>query len=90
MRYKTLLCNDFALKILKKHEDDEDPLPKMSIQNINEYLKEGYGIIASKQPPKTGFNRLVIKKSVIGSKQQKYHFLSMNQLPFILPEKPLL
>lgn len=43
------------------------PLPKMSIQNINEYLKEGCGIIASKQPPKTGFNRLVIKKSVIGS-----------------------
>jgi hypothetical protein len=39
----------------------------MSIQNINEYLKEGCGIIASKQPPKTGFNRLVIKKSVIGS-----------------------
>jgi hypothetical protein len=39
----------------------------MSIQNINEYLKEGCGIIASKQLPKTGFNRLVIKKSVIGS-----------------------
>jgi hypothetical protein len=39
----------------------------MSIQNINEYLKEGCGIIASIQPPKTGFNRLVIKKSVIGS-----------------------
>jgi len=64
---KTLPLNDFALKILKKYEGDEDPLPKMSIQNINEYLKEGCGIIASKQLPKTGFNRLVIKKSVIGS-----------------------
>jgi len=64
---KTLPLNDFALKILKKYEADEDPLPKMSIQNINEYLKEGCGIIASKQLPKTGFNRLVIKKSVIGS-----------------------
>jgi integrase len=64
---KTLPLNDFALKILKKYEKDEDPLPKMSIQNINEYLKEGCGIIASKQLPKTGFNRLVIKKSVIGS-----------------------
>jgi hypothetical protein len=39
----------------------------MSIQNINEYLKKGCRIIASKQPPETGFNRLVIKKSVIGS-----------------------
>ena len=64
---KTLPLNDFALKILKKYEEDENPLPKMSIQNINEYLKEGCGIIASKQLPKTGFNRLVIKKSVIGS-----------------------
>jgi len=64
---KTIPLNDFALKILKKYEEDENPLPKMSIQNINEYLKEGCGIIASKQPPKTGFNRLVIKKSVIGS-----------------------
>jgi len=41
-------------------------LPKMSIQNINEYLKEGSGIIAFKQLPITGFNRLVIKKSLIG------------------------
>ena len=43
------------------------PLHKMSIQNINKYLKVGCGIIASKQLPKTGFNRLVIKKNVIGS-----------------------
>jgi hypothetical protein len=54
MRYKTLLFNDFDLRILKKYEEDEDLLPKMSIQNINEYLKEGCGIIASKQLPKTG------------------------------------
>lgn len=39
----------------------------MSIQNINENMKEGCGIFASKQSPKTGFNRLVIQKSVIGS-----------------------
>jgi len=62
MRCKALLFNDFALKILKKYEEDEDPLHKMSIQNINKYLKLGCGIIASKQLPKTGFNRLVIKK----------------------------
>ena len=64
---KTLPLNNFALQILRKYEEDENPLPKMSIQNINEYLKEGCKIIASKQNPKTGFNRLVIKKSVIGS-----------------------
>jgi hypothetical protein len=39
----------------------------MYIQSINEYLKEGCGIITSKQPQKTGFKKLVIKKSVIGS-----------------------
>ena len=42
------------MKILKKHEEDEEPfLPKMSIQNINENMKEGCGIIASKQLPET-------------------------------------
>ena len=42
------------------------PLHKMTIQNINDKMKEGCGIIASKQPPKSGFIRLVIKKSVKG------------------------
>jgi len=41
------------------------PFIEMSIQNKKEYLKEGCGIITSKQPPKSGFIRLVIKKSVI-------------------------
>jgi hypothetical protein len=49
-RYKTLLFIDFALKILKNYDD---PIPKMSIQNINENMKEGCGIIASKQLPET-------------------------------------
>ena len=44
------------LKYLKSTMRMKNPLPKMSIQNINEYLKEGCGIIASKQLPKTGFN----------------------------------
>ncbi len=38
----------------------------MSVQNINEYLKEVCGITASNQFPKTRSNRLVIKKSLIG------------------------
>jgi hypothetical protein len=38
------------------------PLHKMSVQNINENMKEGYGIIAFKQFSKTGFNMLVIRK----------------------------
>ncbi|MGA2406092.1 MAG: site-specific integrase [Bacteroidales bacterium] len=64
---KTLPLNNFALEILKKYERDENPLPKMSIQNINEYIKECCKTIALKQLPNTGFNRRVIKKTVIGS-----------------------
>jgi len=50
----------------------------MSLQNIIEYLKEGCGIIASKQLPKSGFIRLVIKKSVIGS-ESSITFFSLKQ-----------
>ena len=64
---KMIPLNDFALKILKKYEGDENPLPRMSIQKINDYMKEGCKSIALKQLPNTGFNVRVIKKSVIGS-----------------------
>jgi hypothetical protein len=50
------------LKCLKSMKRMTIPLLKMSIQNINENMKEGCGIIAFKQLLKTGFNRLVIKK----------------------------
>jgi hypothetical protein len=39
----------------------------MSIQKINDYIKECCKAIALKQLPNTGFNVRVIKKSVIGS-----------------------
>jgi hypothetical protein len=45
-RYKTLLYIDLALNLLRKFEEDKDLLPEISIRNINEYLKEGCGIIA--------------------------------------------
>lgn len=64
---KTLPLNKFALEILKKYESDDSPLPKISIQNLNDYIKEACKHIASEQPKKAGFNRLVIKKTVIGS-----------------------
>ena len=64
---KMIPLNDFALKILKKYEEDENPLPRMSIQKINDYIKECCKAIALKQLPNTGFNVRVIKKTVIGS-----------------------
>ncbi|MGD9977709.1 MAG: tyrosine-type recombinase/integrase [Bacteroidales bacterium] len=64
---KTLPLNKFALEILTKYGSEESPLPKISIQNLNDYIKEACKLIASEQPEKTGFNRLVIKKTVIGS-----------------------
>jgi integrase len=64
---KMIPLNDFALKILKKYEEDENPLPRMSIQKINDYIKECCKAIAQKQLPNTGFNVRVIKKTVIGS-----------------------
>jgi hypothetical protein len=49
-------------------------------------LKEGCGIIASKQPPKSGFIRLVIKKVLLSfvtffSHKQK----SKSELTILLP-----
>jgi integrase len=64
---KMIPLNDFALKILKKYEEDENPLPRMSIQKINDYIKECCKAIAQKQLPNIGFNVRVIKKTVIGS-----------------------
>ncbi|MHC1705694.1 MAG: tyrosine-type recombinase/integrase [Tenuifilaceae bacterium] len=79
---KTLPLNNFALQILKKYKGEENPLSKMSIQNINEYLKEGCKNIASKQTSKTGFNRLVIKKSVIGIETKEEYFLLYDSITF--------
>jgi len=64
---KMIPLNDFALEILKKYEGDENPLPRMTIQKINDYIKECCKTIALKQLPNTGFNVRVIKKTVIGS-----------------------
>ena len=59
--------NDLALEILKRNAGNEYPLIRMSIQKLNDYIKECCGIIASKQLPLKGFNRKVLKKKVIGS-----------------------
>jgi len=41
---------------------------------------KGCGIIASKQLPKAGFNRLAIKKSMIGSESSITFFLTSKDL----------
>lgn len=61
---KTLPLNKFALEILAKYESEKSPLPRISIQNLNNYIKEACKLIASEQPEKIGFNRLVIKKQL--------------------------
>jgi hypothetical protein len=61
----------------------------MSIQNIIEYLKEGCGIIASKQLPITGFNWLVIKKSVIDIKTTEVSLPLHESITFFLTSKIL-
>ncbi len=59
--------NDYALEILKHYHSNEKPLQGMAIQNLNDYIKECCEIIAKTQSSSGGFNRLVIKKTVIGS-----------------------
>jgi integrase len=64
---KSLSLNDFAIEILKKYVGNKSPLPEISNQKLNDYIKECCNTIAQNQPPLSGFNRLVIKKTVIGS-----------------------
>jgi len=64
---KSIPLNNFALEILKRNVGNEKPLPGMAIQNLNYYIKECCKNIANNQSSLSGFNRLVIKKNVIGS-----------------------
>jgi integrase len=59
--------NDYALQILSRNKGNEKPLPGMATQNLNDYIKDCCKLIAQKQTPLSGFNRLVIKKTVIGN-----------------------
>jgi integrase len=63
----TIPLSDLALEILNRNKGNEKPLPGMAIQNLNEYIKECCAKIAAEQSSLAGFNRLVIKKMVIGS-----------------------
>jgi len=65
------------------------PLHKMSVQNINENMKEGCRIITSKQLPETLFNRLVIKKSVIDIKASETSLPLHESVTFFLTSKIL-
>lgn len=64
---KSIPLNKFALSILSKYKDEPHPLPRILGQKLNLYIKECCKIIAEEQPSKEGFNRLIIKKTVIGS-----------------------
>jgi len=75
---KSIPLNKFALSILDKYKDNSTPLPVISDQKLNDYIKECCKIIAKEQPEKEGFNRLVIKKSVIGS-ESKEEAIPLNQ-----------
>lgn len=68
---KNIPLSIFAINILQKYQNEKYPLPRMAIQNINEYLKECCKIIAEKQTENSGFKRLVIKKTVIGNETKE-------------------
>ena len=60
--------NDFANAILEKYKDLENPLPQISTQKLNEYIKECCQIISLEQPADRGFNKTIIKRQIIGGK----------------------
>lgn len=66
----TIPLNKFALQILEKYKGESTPLPIISSQNCNDYLKECLAIIAEKQehPENELFNRRVRHRKVSGKK----------------------
>ena len=67
--YKKVDLNPFALNILEKYKDNERPLPVISSQNTNDYLKKCCKEIAKNQEENEGFNQKVIIRKEIGSKK---------------------
>lgn len=63
----SISLSNHALEILNRNKGKDKPLQVMASQNLNDYIKECCEIIAKTQSSFSGFNRLVIKKTVIGS-----------------------
>ena len=60
----------FAKQILEKYKEEEEPLPPLSNQKCNDYLKECFHLIADKQnhPEDELFNRKIVFKKARGRK----------------------
>lgn len=67
--FKKMPLNPFALDVLKKYKDNETPLPVISSQNTNEYIKQCCAKIAKDQEEGEGFNQKIILRKESGSKK---------------------
>ena len=84
---KSIPLSKFALAILKKYSTNPYPLPIISGQKANKYIKECCKIIAKDQPEHQGFNRLVIDKKVYGSETIETPILLYNAIKFHIARK---
>lgn len=67
--FKKVPLNPFALEVLKKYKNNESPLPVISNQNTNDYIKECFKKIAEDQEEGKGFNQKIILRKESGSKK---------------------
>lgn len=67
--FKKVQLSPFAIEILDKYKDQGNPLPVISSQNTNKYIKQCCEIIAADQKENEGFNQKVILRKEIGSKK---------------------
>jgi integrase len=74
--------NDFAQAILDKYSDLENPLPQMSTQKLNDYIKECCREVAKMHNKDEGFNKILIKRNIIGSKVTEKKVSKYNSITF--------
>jgi integrase len=68
-KFTKLPLNPFASDVLKKYKDNDSPLPVISSQNTNEYIKKCCKKIAEDQKENEGLNQKIILRKEVGSKK---------------------
>ena len=63
--------NNFAQSILDKYKGCNTPLPHMSTQKLNDYIKECCAEVAKNHAEGDGFNKILIKTFVYGGKVEE-------------------
>lgn len=84
---KSIPISKYAAAILEKYKDQDDPLPIISAQKTNVYLKDCCKEIAKDQEKDEFFNRKIVRKSVIGRKTKETYVPLHESITFHMARK---